>query len=258
MIRRSFTAKGRADSGYYSIEGLRLHERAVRAGVAVEKVITAKTFIENPSRRIQDLFQELKSAHCQIIVVPEEIIQTLVAGRELGSILGLIKLPEQPRLAEIIANNEETEILVLAAVDVMDPGNVGALLRTAHAAGAAAFVTVGISDSFHPRALRTTRGSLFKIPVVHYDTIDGLLFDLREQGVEIAGTAVKEGTPLPEASFSAKGTAVLIGSEARGLSTATQAAVDLLVSIPMNEGVDSYSVNAAAAIVMYEINRQRF
>ncbi len=114
-----------------------------------------------------------------------------------------------------------------------------------------AFVAVGMSDPFHPKALRTTMGSLFKIPILRYDNVFLLLSDLGDVGFETVGTAVSSGTPLPDASFSDVGTALLVGSEAWGLSAEIQTAVNWLVSIPMSDGVDSYSVNAAAAIVLY-------
>lgn len=257
MIRRAATAKGRTESGFFSIEGIRLHERAVRAGVKVEAAITTSAFMVDSAQRSKVLLRDLDHAGCQISVVPDEIVGAITGGRELGPILGLVKMPHQPLLRNLIEHSSPTWPIILVVVDVKDPGNVGALLRTAHAAGATAFITVGISDPFHPKALRTTMGSLFKMPVLRYDDVYRLLADLVEVGLETVGTAVAEGVPLPDASFSETGTAVLMGSEAWGLSSEIQAAVDWLVSIPMREGVDSYSVNAAAAIVMYEIGRGR-
>lgn len=257
MIRRTTTARGRAQSGYFSIEGLRLHERAVRAGVFVQQVITLASLFEDPAPRVQNLFQDLNRAGSDIQIVPDAVVREIIGGRDLGPILGLVKIPEQPHLGDIAAKKESNPPIFLAAVDVQDPGNVGAMLRTAHAAGAAAFVAVGLSDPFHPKALRTTMGSLFKLPVLTYESISTFLNELKGCGLEAVGTAVTGGIPLPKAAFSNKGTAILIGSEAWGLADGVQTAVDWLVSIPMMNGVDSYSVNAAAAIVLYEIGRNR-
>jgi TrmH family RNA methyltransferase len=98
-------------------------------------------------------------------------------------------------------------------------------------------------------------GSLFKLPVLRFQEPLFLLKRLRELGVEAVGTIATGGIPLPQATFSSSGVAVLIGSEAWGLSAELQTAVDQLISIPMSRGVDSLSVNAAAAIVLYEIGR---
>ena len=100
-------------------------------------------------------------------------------------------------------------------------------------------------------------GSLFKLPVlVAADTLD-MLAQLSLLGIQCLGLAVDGDRPLSQADFSEQGTAVVLGSEARGLDEALCDALDGTVSIPMRSGVDSYSVNAAAAIVLYEISRQR-
>lgn len=255
MIRRATTRKGREAGGYFTIEGIRLHERALRAGVQIEQAVVAEDLQGDASSRFQTLLVDLQDSGCKLVTVPPAAIKELTGGRELGPILGLVRLPEQPRLSDLLNRQESAPLLLLVAVDVKDPGNVGALLRTAHACGATGFVATGISDPFHPRALRTTMGSLFKLPVLRFQEPLFLLKRLRELGVEAVGTIATGGIPLPQATFSSSGVAVLIGSEAWGLSAELQTAVDQLISIPMSRGVDSLSVNAAAAIVLYEIGR---
>ena len=257
MIRRAETRKGRATGGYFSIEGIRLHERALRAGVHVQQAIVTISFQEDSSARVQILLADLQEQGCRVEVVPNDVIGEIIGGRDLGQILGLVRMPEQRQLADVTNSKDMKRPLFLVAVDVKDPGNVGALLRTAHASGATAFLATGISDPFHPKALRTTMGSLFKLPVLLYRDPLPLINQLRELGIETVGTAVSGGTLLTQATFSDTGVAVLIGSEAWGLPENVQMDVDRLVTIPMKAGVDSFSVNAAAAIVLYEIGRNR-
>jgi TrmH family RNA methyltransferase len=257
MIRRAGTRKGRTTSGYFSIEGIRLHERALRAGVSVQQAIITTSFQNDSSARVQILLADLREQGCQLEIVPNDVIAEIIGGRDLGQILGLVRMPEQRQLADVTNSKEMKRPLLLAAVDVKDPGNVGALLRTAHASCATAFVATGISDPYHPKALRTTMGSLFKLPILLYKDPMPLINHLRELGIETVGTAVSGGTLLTQATFSTAGVAVLIGSEAWGLPENVQTGVDRLVSIPMKAGVDSFSVNAAAAIVLYEIGRNR-
>ena len=257
MIRRAGTRKGRTTGGYFSIEGIRLHERALRAGVRVQQAIVTTSFQKDFSARVQTLLADLREQGCRLEIVPNSVIDEIIGGRDLGQILGLVRMPEQPQLADLTTIEEMKRSLFLVAVDIKDPGNVGALLRTAHASGATAFVATGISDPFHPKALRTTMGSLFKLPVLLYKDPMPLIKQLRELEIETVGTAVSGGTLLTQAKFSSAGVAVLIGSEAWGLPENVQTGVDRLVSIPMKFGVDSFSVNAAAAIVLYEIGRIR-
>ena len=257
MVRRAATAKGRARSGYFSIEGIRLHERALRAGWQVETAVLGHSFGQEMSPRITALIHELERTNCRLVTVPDETIVELTDGRDLGAIIGLIENPDPLLLPDLVAPEERGVPLLLVAADVKDPGNVGALMRTALAAGATAFIACGISDPYHPKALRTSMGSLFKLPVFTAADTRKLLADLAGLGIQRVGLAVDGAVSLNRASFSEQGVAIVLGSEARGLDAAVTAALDSIVSIPMREGVDSYSVNAAAAIALYKIGLRR-
>jgi tRNA G18 (ribose-2'-O)-methylase SpoU len=100
-------------------------------------------------------------------------------------------------------------------------------------------------------------GSLFKLPVLTYPSAKALMPDLAVLGIHSVGLAVEGDVPLPNADFSKGGVALFVGSESWGLAHQDRQRLDHLVSIPMREGVDSYSVNAAAAIALYEIGRQQ-
>jgi RNA methyltransferase, TrmH family len=125
------------------------------------------------------------------------------------------------------------------------------LLRTAHAAGAAALIVTGASDPFHPRATRTSRGSIFKLPVIDYESAADMLADLRRNHVCAVATTAEGGQPLPEMVWPRDRFAILMGNEASGLAPEVASLVDYQVSIPMTKGIDSFSVNAAAAIILY-------
>ena len=99
-------------------------------------------------------------------------------------------------------------------------------------------------------------GSVLKLPVVRYETLDGLLDDLARLSLMSVAAVSSGGTPLPRQSFRGRGVAVIVGSEAFGLSAADVERMDARVTIPMSEGVDSFTVNAAAAVVLYEIRRR--
>lgn len=256
-VRRTMTARGRASSGLYSIEGLRLHERALRAGKRVQTAVTGETFYATQEPRIQALLYDLLLAGCELVVVPDDVIIDLTDGRDLGAIIGVLPIPEPVTLQSFLASPGEEPLLLLVAADVKDPGNTGALMRTALAAGAAAFIAGGICDPFHPKAARTSMGSLFKLPVIPVDDSLAAIDYLAGQGIQCLGLAVDGAVPLPRAEFQEQGVAVVVGSEAFGLDEALREALDTTVAIPMRAGVDSYSVNAAAAIMLYEIGRRR-
>lgn len=253
QVERVLTAKGRRKTGLYSIEGVRLVERAHRAGLALEAVLIAEAVANAPSARLADLLTALR---CEQVIVPDDVLVRVTNGRSLGGIIGLLPLPKPHSLAELLAGTERP--LILTAVNVIDPGNCGAMIRTAHASGCDLFVSVGQTDPFHPKAVRTSMGSIFKLPTVHYETPERLMTDLAKQGVLAVGTAVEGKRPLTNIQFPDQGIALFMGNEYHGLPPEIATQLDLVVAIPMANGVDSYSVNAATAIFLYEINRQKF
>ncbi len=129
---------------------------------------------------------------------------------------------------------------------VQDPGNVGAICRTAAAAGAPALAVLpGSADPYGPKAVRASAGNVFRLRVARARWKD-------LEGLEGYGAAPSGGAPLAEAPIESAGMIVL-GSEAHGLSRK-----DLkLVTVPLTEGVESLNVAAAAALILFEIRRRR-
>lgn len=129
---------------------------------------------------------------------------------------------------------------------VQDPGNVGAIARTAAAAGAPALVALpGTADPYGPKAVRASAGNVFRLKVARAEWKD-------LQGLAGYGAASTGGAPLAETPIESAGMIVL-GSEAHGLSRK-----DLeLVTVPLTEGVESLNVAAAAALILFEVRRRR-
>jgi TrmH family RNA methyltransferase len=255
-IRRAETPRGRAKLGHFAIEGTRLLERALRAGAPLEAVLLSEGFREDRSPRIVELLDGLETRGCRCETAPDAVLDDVTGGRGNGAVVALVRLPACRSLEEILANHATPRPTLLVGVDVEDPGNVGALVRTALASGAAAFVGVGISDVFHPRAVRTSMGSLFRLPVLRYESAAAILAELDATGLVKVGAVSEAGTPLPNLPTGERGVAVFVGGEAFGLSGEVVSAMDALTTVPMAPGVDSFSVNAAAAVILYEIGRR--
>jgi RNA methyltransferase, TrmH family len=148
--------------------------------------------------------------------------------------------------AEAAAAAREAGWPLIVLDRVQDPGNVGAICRTAAAAGAPALAVLpGSADPYGPKAVRASAGNVFRLKVARAQWKD---FD----GLDAYGATPSGGAPLAEASIESAGMIVL-GSEAHGLSRN-----DLkLVTVPLTEGVESLNVAAAAALILFEIKRRR-
>ena len=254
MIQRTATAKGRAASGFFSIEGTRLHERALRANVRPTAVLIAQSVWQNPPKREAVILQQLTAQNIPCHPIPNVEMDKLTQGRQLGGLSGLVPLPAPLHLANWLTAHPAPTLPV--AVDVVDPGNVGGMIRTAHALGADLFVAVGSSEPYHPRAVRTSMGSIFKLPIVTIE-LSELLGMLRPYPIQTIGTLAENGVPLPQLTVGGEGTAVFMGGEYWGLPENLLNQLDQRVTIPMAAGIDSFSVNAAAAIVLYELQRRK-
>ncbi|MCB8937892.1 MAG: RNA methyltransferase [Ardenticatenaceae bacterium] len=253
MIERTATTKGRAASGCFSIEGTRLHERALRAGVCPKAVLVAEAVWQTPRERETAVLHHLAQQNIPTYPIPDAEMERLTQGRRLGGLLGLVKLPPPLNLADWLNHHPAPTLLV--AVDVVDPGNVGGMIRTAHALGADLFVAVDSSDPYHPRAVRTSMGSIFKLPLLT-TSLPTLFAALHAAHIQTIGTVAEGGMALPDFERGVGGTAVFMGSEYFGLPDELISQLDARVTIPMLPGIDSFSVNAAAAIVLYELRRK--
>jgi TrmH family RNA methyltransferase len=144
-------------------------------------------------------------------------------------------------------------VLVLDAVQ--DPGNVGAVLRTALGLGAAGVVALkGTAELTNPKVLRGSMGSAFRLPSVATDA-EGLLAWARERGVEL-WVAAADGTPLARASRADRTPlALVLGNEGAGVGATVAAAAQRRVSIPLAPSVESLNIAVAAGILLYEVTR---
>jgi TrmH family RNA methyltransferase len=203
---------------------------AVRAGVELE-LLAVREGDKSPVRGERLTFTRELFAKLTQTVTPQGVI-AIARVREAA-----------PSDAIAAAQAAKWPLVVLDRIQ--DPGNVGAICRTAAAAGAPALVVLeGCADPFGAKAIRSSAGNVFRLVVAHARWRD-------LEGLDAYGAASAGGTPLSEASVEKAGMIVL-GSEAHGLSRK-----DLrLVTIPLNDRVESLNVAAAAAVILFEIRRR--
>jgi len=145
---------------------------------------------------------------------------------------------------------------VVVLVDVADPGNLGTIVRTAEAAGADAVVVCGGVDVFGPKCVRASAGSLFFMPIVRSAAARPVLDELGAAGVRRLATSSRAVTAYDAVDLRGP-VAVVLGSEAHGLADEVLTAVDETISIPIAGQSESLNVAGAAAVLCFEVARQR-
>ena len=251
--RRALSVGGRRQLGLFAIEGFRLLERALATATPLAHVLVGQNDFDNPSPRLSILLNRLVERGSPVTLVPADILAELTEGRTFGAVLALAAVPPPPDLGQLLATWEQApgRRTLLVLEELMDPGNVGALMRTAHGLGVGAVVALRGTDPLHPRAARTSMGSVFRMPVIRWESTETLLALLRSHGVLTVGAATEASVLLPETRFADSAMALFVGNEGKGISPALRGALDQLVAIPMGESIDSFSVNAATAVILY-------
>ena len=235
------------------LDGRHLIEAAHAAGVPVMTAAFAAQRLTGADPTLARLAGSLADAGTRVVSVTEPVMVALSPVRTPS---GVVAIAERPSVALADALGRPPQ-LVIALIDIQDPGNVGAAVRTADAGGATAVVAAGsTADPFGWKALRGAMGSTFRIPVVRLDAARDLLAAAREAHLRVVATTSRGGTPLFDVDLSGP-TVAFLGNEGAGLEPALARDADETVSIPMQPDVDSLNVAVSAALLVYEAYRQR-
>jgi TrmH family RNA methyltransferase len=244
-------AERRRGDRHLLLDGVHLVEEARAAGLPLVRVAISAGWLEDPAaRRIRAAMQRNGT---RIDVVSERVMEALSPVRTPTGIVAVAEVPPR-QMEQVLATATG---LLLVAVDVQDPGNVGAIVRAAEAGGARGVIVAGASaDPFGWKALRGSMGSAFRLPVaVERDPAEAL-GALRTRGWKVLATMPREGQPLYGVDLRGA-TAVLLGGEGPGLSRALAEMADDRIAIPMQSPVESLNVAVTAALIVYESWRQR-
>jgi TrmH family RNA methyltransferase len=246
--------KARGRRGLALVEGVRLVEEVLAASLPIKGVIISSAF--ERTARGRELVAELERHACPVEEVPEKTIAALADTDAPQGIIAVVE-PRRWKVDEIPVSDAG----VLLVVDgVQDPGNVGTLLRTAHALGAVGTVVLrGTADVLSPKALRAAMGATFRHPFV---TLEDAAFIswARSHGLTLWASAA-DGLPLHQALTKgrAKGgpIAVIVGNEGAGIRPQLNAVSAQRVAIPLAQGAESLNVAVAAGILLYVVQRDR-
>ena len=249
---RAAAADPPKDGSRLLLDGVHLVHEARAAGVALEHVAISAAHLENGSEA-GALAAALGREGVDVMAVTEPVMRALSPVRTPSGVVALAARPPVS-LDDIL---RRSEAVVVAAVDVQDPGNLGALLRAAEAGGATGVVVCGASaQPFSWKSIRGSMGSALRLPIVAGITPGTLVERARQAGLRTIAAAPRGGR-APGAVDWRGGFVLFVGGEGPGLTAEVIDACDEQVSIPMQPPVESLNVAIAAALLVYEARRQR-
>lgn len=242
-------------TGLTLVDGGREALRAMEGGAVVEAAFVCPSLLatREAKRVAEKLSQSFGpfGASIEYAEVGERAFERLAYGDRADGVVLVVRAPR----AELADLDLPADPLVVVTEDVEKPGNVGAILRSADAVGADAVIAIGGTDLFNPNVIRASVGTVFTVPVAAAAG-DDVLGWLRERGIRIVVSLVDAKRLHVEADLRGP-VAIILGSEATGLSETWRGADAESVRLPMAGVADSLNVSAAAAVLLYEAWRQR-
>lgn len=236
-------SRNRKESGSFLIEGLREVRMAAKAGYVINYFLRCPEILPHPDE-VQSVAEEW--------LISREVFSKLAVRESSGGLLAVAQM--KSHRIELINPGESPLIIILESVE--KPGNLGAVLRTADAAGVdAVLVCDPQTDLYNPNIIRSGLGSIFTVPVGISDSSSAISF-LRKHQISIYATSLEASVPYDTIDFR-KPSAIVMGTESTGLSDEWLSASDQNIIIPMFGNVDSMNVSVSAAIVTFEAVRQR-
>lgn len=247
-LRRAFAHGDLTEDDHCAIEGVRILEEAIRSGLRFRAVFFNSSALSKAERLLPQL-----AGYVETLLLPDKLFAAAVPSESPQGVAALVRCPTfTPE--DVLAKS--TPGPVIAVFGVQDPGNLGTILRSAEAFGAAgALLGEGTVSPFNSKVVRASAGSVFRLPIAKAKLKD-LLEPMRARGLRLLATSSHKGTLLSEAKLAGP-LAIFIGSEGAGLPRELLGEMDETLAIPHSAHVESLNAGVAASIVLYEIARQR-
>lgn len=246
-------ARTRREEGLFVAEGIKMFGEAPKD--RLQKVYAAASFAEK--EEFQKILKEkgLENPGDKVEIVDDKVFKSLSDTVTPQGVLCLISMKDWS-LEEILEGVKNPLLIILE--DLQDPGNLGTIIRTGEGAGITGVILSRTSvDVFNPKVIRSTMGSVYRVPVLYVDSIEKeVLSVLKTHGITTYAAHLKGKNNYDQEDYG-KGTAFFIGNEGNGLTDSLTACADTLIKIPMEGQVESLNAAMASGILMYEVARQR-
>ena len=264
------TKKERDKQGLFVIEGLRIFKDTLKtAPVYLKDIFVSESFLAgHPCEEILEEYEESLKVYkdqnpdkavkdeLHIYAVKDSVFDNISKTVTPQGILCSVKKPEhdleeilteKPKIKKPDGNN--SKILILE--NIQDPGNLGTMLRTAEAAGVSGIVmSSDCADIYNPKVIRSTMGSVFRVPFVYVEDFLGTLKKIKESGIPVYAAYLHGGESVSGMRFDKK-CAIMIGNEGKGLTDEAVKEADKRVFIPMAGQIESLNAAVAAAILLF-------
>ncbi|NMA52203.1 MAG: RNA methyltransferase [Peptococcaceae bacterium] len=251
-IRRLAGRRFREQEGKLLVEGVRFVEEALNSTWQVDMLVYTRRIRDE--ERGEKLLQQAAAGGIALLEVEDRLFKELSGTETPQGILAVLH-QRHNSLEELVL----TGYPLLVVVDgVRDPGNLGAIIRTADAAGASGVILLkGTTDIYNPKTLRATMGSIFHLPVIQGCIAETVIAYLVERGIKIVAGVPRADKVVYKSDLRVP-CALAVGGEATGPGQTLLGKVDELVRIPMPGQAESLNVAISAAILLYEAVRQRY
>lgn len=267
-IRNLVTLKRKAQErnaqDVFLVEGIKMFReippqllREVYASESFLKSEAGKRAVEAAKRETGKVSEQIPGRQKTLFeTVSDDVFQGLSDTQSPQGLMAVVR-QQHYKFEDLLGDGRESAPLVMVLENLQDPGNLGTIIRTAEGAGVTGILmSKGTADLYNPKVTRSTMGSIFRMPFLYTGDLEGAIGKLKEAGVTVCAAHL-QGKNTYDGEDYRKGTAFLIGNESRGLTDQAADLADIRVRIPMAGRVESLNASVAAAILMYEANRQR-
>ena len=250
IVQLQKSAKARREEDVFVVEGIRMFREApkewIRETYATEEMLTK---LEQEGVDIS-----------QIEPVTQEVFERISDTKTPQGILTVLSRPKyEPNeiLSKEAGCEKKTPALLLFLEDLQDPGNLGTIFRTSEGAGVTGIVmSKDCVDVFNPKTIRSTMGSVYRMPFIYVEDFVGAINSAKKNGVKTFAAHLSESTDYDKCIFTGP-TGFFIGNEGNGLKKETADLADAYLKIPMEGQLESLNAAVATAVLIYEANRQR-
>lgn len=232
------------------IEGVKMVEEALRDKADVNLVAASPSLVQHHGKGVIKLAE---TRSIDILWISEKLMDSLSESKTPQPVMAVVAMKEHSQ-DELLAHGSK---LIVICHQLQDPGNLGTIIRTVEAVGAAGIaLTPNTVDPYSAKAVRASMGSILRLPVVRIGDSRAFMKLTRQKGFQTVATVVTGEKAHFDIDLK-KPTVVILGQEGAGLPQDIMEEVDLRVRIPMAETIDSLNVATSSAVVLYEAMRQR-